>query len=105
MTLEITEGHIRSRFKALNKEMFGNNLPTPTIKVREYTRVAGLFLGKGKTGTLTISKCFDYDAAALDEVIIHEMIHCRLWHRGRGERSVMAGPSTGNAGASMMCTA
>jgi len=70
MTLEITEGHIRSRFKALNKEMFGNNLPTPTIKVREYTRVAGLFLGKGKTGTLTISKCFDYDAAALDEVII-----------------------------------
>lgn len=82
MTLKITEEFVRSRFMALNKMMFENSLPMPKIRIGKYTRVAGLFLGKGRTGTLTVSQCFDYDAATLDEVIIHEMIHCCLWQRG-----------------------
>ena len=59
MTLKITEELVKSRFRTFNKLMFDNSLPMPKIRTGEYTRVAGLFLGKGRTGTLTVSKCFD----------------------------------------------
>lgn len=80
--MEISQELIKDRFRVFNKELFGGTLRQPRIKIRKYTAVAGLFIAKGDRGTLVISECFDYDESLLDETIIHEIIHCCLWHRG-----------------------
>lgn len=85
--MEITEPLLKERFRALNQEIFDGQLRMPTkMSVRKMTLAAGQanYNKKRMRTTITISSCFDFTPATLDEVMIHEMIH--LAHALQGHR-------------------
>lgn len=86
--MEITEPLMKERFRALNQEIFDGQLRMPTkMSVRKMTLAAGQtnYNKKRMRTTITISSCFDFTPATLDEVMIHEMIH--LAHALQGHRT------------------
>ncbi len=76
--MEITEPLLKERFRALNQEIFDGQLRMPTkMSVRKMTLAAGQtnYNKKRMRTTITISSCFDFTPATLDEVLTLSSCH------------------------------
>lgn len=80
----VTEEYARRKFREFNKLIFGGRLPEIAIRLSRSRKCAGMYVcsyerrafRKVCTGEqLRFSVVFDLEPAALDDVIIHEMIH------------------------------
>lgn len=76
--------YIEQKFREFNKQIFNSCLPTPAFRLTDAkTSMGGLYFRKKVTPkgiwysniTLGISQNYDLPQDALDDVIIHEMIH------------------------------
>ncbi len=85
--MEISKELIKRKFNLFNNKCFHSQLPMPnSFSVKSYRQVAGQCIintnGKKPRVSIIISRCFDFDEEALDETIIHEMIHYYLFLQG-----------------------
>lgn len=89
--MKITIDFIKNRFNTFNRTYFENTLPEPTFKLvnvrtymgqmgrREYIR--GPFRGKVEY-ILKINTRFEMDEAAMEDIVLHEMIHYYIMVKG-----------------------
>ena len=81
--MTVTLPLLADRFNRFNAQIFGNKLPPLPLKVSSAATRAGCYshrtvrrgLSTLHHRSITISKSFDLDPDAIDDVIIHEMIH------------------------------
>lgn len=87
------------RFNRFNERIFGGRLPRIPLRVSSAATRAGSFShrtsrsrsGIVHTRSISISSAFDLEPDALDDVIIHEMIH--YWIDLYGPRETPHGPA------------
>lgn len=79
-----TEEYVRSKYQEFNRLFFEGRLPAVPIKLSRSRSALGQFR---HDGTLCISTRFDLPENELEDVIIHEMIHCHIAVFGPRDRS------------------
>ncbi|MCM1153050.1 MAG: SprT-like domain-containing protein [Muribaculum sp.] len=85
---------VKDRFDRFNREMFGGELKPIRISINHSQRALGMFKCKGtRIGSgpvaygdpsISISDLYDMDPEAIEDIIIHEMIHYAEWLHHRG---------------------
>lgn len=83
---------VRERFKRFNELYFNSELSEIELKLSNAGRSLGLFThprkrigtqpADGKGCSLTLSTRFDLPEEEVEDIILHEMIHCLIWHKG-----------------------
>lgn len=77
-------------FDKFNKEIFDNELPIPTMRISsarsfvgqfKVERTVGLMGVRKERRILSLSDRYDFDETALEDVLIHEMIHFMIHYR------------------------
>lgn len=83
---------LKEKFDYFNKQLFKGTLPPIQLKISRTRSKAGCFsfsskkniVGKEEISDLSISisECFDFEENELEDVLIHEMIHYYIFHKG-----------------------
>lgn len=97
--MTVTQPILCDRFNRFNELIFGGRLPRIQLRVSSAATRAGSFShrtlrsrsGTEHRRTISISSAFDLSPDALDDVIIHEMIH--YWIDLYGPREAPHGPA------------
>lgn len=90
--MELTAKYLRERFRALNKEYFGSELPEPLLVVTNAKTLLGQFsCRRVKKGffskavnigyKIKISEYYEQTAEEIDDTLLHEMIHFLIAYR------------------------
>lgn len=82
---------LENGFQRFNKEIFGNELPKPNMRITSARSFVGQFktervtvfagLRRKETHYLTLSNIYDLEERILEDVLIHEMIHFLIHFR------------------------
>lgn len=83
---------LKEKFDYFNKQIFQDTLPPIQLKISRTRSKAGCFSFQSKKGvvgkevisdlSISISECFDFEENELEDVLIHEMIHYYIFHKG-----------------------
>lgn len=83
---------LKEKFDYFNKQIFKEILPPIQLKISRTRSKAGCFSFQSKKGvvgkeeisdlSISISECFEFEENELEDVLIHEMIHYYIFHKG-----------------------
>lgn len=80
--------YLAAQFAIFNEQCFGGKLPPVTLLVNNARSRLGVFrhvLGREDGNCIAVSRAYDMDKDALDDVLLHEMIHYYLHVSGASD--------------------
>lgn len=91
--MELTARYLRERFRVLNEQYFGGELPLPQLMVSNARTQLGQFsctryrkglFSRGVTTNykIKVSEYYEQTAEEIDDTLLHEMIHYLIAFRG-----------------------